>query len=91
MEKTNRYSGQIEDDRTGGLRMQSPYLNTNQAADYLQLKASTLENYRVYGGGPVFYQRGRLVRYLARDLDCWLTSARFENTAQAKQQKRAAS
>jgi len=49
------------------------YLTTQEAADYLQLSPRTLQGYRVRGGGPTFYRRGRnTVRYTREDLDAWL-------------------
>jgi hypothetical protein len=36
------------------------------------------------GGGPPFVKIGRLVRYRVRDLEDWIASNRYENTAQFK-------
>jgi excisionase family DNA binding protein len=49
-------------------------LTTRQAAEYLSLAETTLEKYRVYGGGPLFVRLGRAVRYRLADLDGWLAS-----------------
>jgi predicted DNA-binding transcriptional regulator AlpA len=51
----------------------SSLLNTQQAAAYLGIGASTLERYRCTGGGPVFMRVGdRAVRYRLVDLNAWL-------------------
>ena len=49
-------------------------LTTKQAAESLSLSMTTLEKYRVYGGGPRFLHLGRAVRYRVSDLDAWLES-----------------
>jgi len=49
-------------------------LTTKQAAEYLSLAVTTLEKYRVYGGGPRFLNLGRAVRYRLSDLNTWLES-----------------
>ncbi len=49
-------------------------LKTQQAANYLALSVTTLEKYRVYGGGPSFVRLGRAVRYRTADLNAWLES-----------------
>ena len=36
----------------------SPKFNTQEAADYLRLAASTLNKMRLTGGGPVFIKLG---------------------------------
>lgn len=49
------------------------YLTTAEAAEYLGLAKRTLDGYRLRGGGPKFYKRGRnIIRYRASDLDDWL-------------------
>ena len=52
-------------------------LRTLEAATYLGLSPSTLEKYRVRGGGPKFIRLGgRAVGYDLRDLDAWLDGQR---------------
>lgn len=52
--------------------MTDKYLTTQEAAEYLSLSPRTMEGFRLKGGGPKFYRRGRLVRYKQADLDAWL-------------------
>ncbi len=51
--------------------MDTVFLKTPQAADYLNLKPNTLEKMRVYGGGPQYRKHGRHVRYHIDDLIAW--------------------
>jgi hypothetical protein len=60
----------------------SAVLNTAQAAKYLGLAPSTLEKMRVYGGGPIFVNRGRSVGYLVEDLDEYLDRGRGSSTSE---------
>ena len=47
-------------------------LNNREAADYLGLKATTLNKWRCHGTGPPYIKVGRLVRYRRADLDEFL-------------------
>lgn len=49
----------------------SPWLNTNQAADYLSVSGGTLRNWRSAGTGPRYRTVGRVVRYHRDDLDAF--------------------
>lgn len=57
-------------------------LDTQQAADYLQVSRQLLELLRVKGGGPRYAKLGRLVRYLRASLDEWLASKEQNHTAE---------
>lgn len=61
----------------------SPFLNTEEAACYLNLKKSTLEAWRCRGGGPSFVRLGRAIRYRKSDLDWWVESRVYQNTVTA--------
>lgn len=62
------------------------FLSTPDAAKYLNLGASTLEQYRVHGGGPKFYKIGpRKVRYAFSDLVAWLENRLVTSTADANE------
>ena len=56
--------------------MESGYIDTPRAAEYLCVAPRTLEKLRLQGTGPKFYKArgGRLVRYRVEDLDRWMTS-----------------
>ena len=56
-------------------------LDTQQAADYLQVSRQLLELLRVKGGGPRYAKLGRLVRYRRASLDEWLASKEQNHTA----------
>lgn len=49
----------------------SPFLTTEQAAEYIGLKRRTLEKMRVTGGGPPYRKHGRYVRYHIDELKAW--------------------
>ncbi|WP_038650808.1 helix-turn-helix domain-containing protein [Roseicyclus elongatus] len=50
----------------------SPWLTTEQAANYLSVSTGTLANWRSAGNGPRYKAVGRLVRYHRDDLDAFL-------------------
>ena len=61
-------------------------LNTNQAAEYLRLKAHTLKVWRYSGRGPRYIRLGvglsSPVGYRLTDLDDWLASRTFKSTSE---------
>ena len=57
-------------------------LTTPPAAAYMGLKPSTLEAWRVRGGGPVFLKLGKAVRYRQSDLDRFLDEQSRRSTSQ---------
>ena len=58
---------------------------TRGAAAYLGLSESTLEKYRLYGGGPAYYKAGpKIVVYEESDLDTWLHSRRHNSTSETE-------
>lgn len=63
--------------------MQSPRLNTDEAAKYLgnNISPRSMEAWRVRGGGPVFMRLGKRVVYDTRDLDAWMASRRRASTS----------
>lgn len=61
-------------------------LRTPSAAEFLGLAPSTLEKYRINGGGPVFIRLGvRAVGYRVQDLRDWLHSRRVSSTSEARE------
>jgi predicted DNA-binding transcriptional regulator AlpA len=57
-------------------------LRTPEAAQYVGLSTSTLEKFRVRGGGPPYQKAGlKIVVYYPEDLDAWLASARRTSTS----------
>ena len=54
---------------------------TVKAAGYLDLKKSTLEAWRVRGGGPVFLKLGKAVRYRKEDLDAFINARKCTSTS----------
>jgi excisionase family DNA binding protein len=59
-----------------------PYLNTEQAADYLGLSKQQLHTWRCHGEGPPYIKLGRLVRYRRADLDAFMLERMRQNTGQ---------
>lgn len=57
-------------------------MNTNQAAEYLGLAVSTMNKWRVYGGGPKFLKLGRSIRYRKPDPDQYLEEVVRSSTAE---------
>ncbi|MFW5453763.1 helix-turn-helix transcriptional regulator [Thioalkalivibrio sulfidiphilus] len=56
-------------------------LTTEQAAELLGLKRTTLEAWRCRGGGPQFIKLGRAVRYRQADLEEWIESRTRTSTS----------
>lgn len=55
----------------------SPWMNTEEAADYLGARPGTLKNWRHRGEGPRYHViNRRLVRYHESDLDAFARRAR---------------
>jgi hypothetical protein len=48
--------------------------DTVEAANYLCLGKSTLEKFRIVGGGPAFIKIGKRVVYDPADLDAWASA-----------------
>ena len=61
--------------------MDSPFLTTKQAAEYLRLSPRTLEGLRVKGGGPPFRKFGSRVVYKAVELENWADSRLRNSTS----------
>lgn len=51
----------------------SPWMTTDQAANYLRVSGGTLRNWRSQGSGPTYRNVGRVVRYHREDLDAFMT------------------
>lgn len=64
-------------------RRNSERFNNVEAAEYLGLKAATLNKWRVHGEGPPFLKVGRLIRYRKSDLDAYLANRLVRSTAEA--------
>ncbi len=65
-------------------QINSPWLTTSEAAQYLRCSHRTLEGYRAAGGGPVYYRKGGRVHYLREELDAWRAEGRAINTLQER-------
>ncbi len=62
----------------------SPNLTTEDAAKFLNVKPSTLEQNRWKGTGPRFVKIGRSVRYRMADLEAYLDANVFNSTTEAQ-------
>ncbi|WEK50983.1 MAG: helix-turn-helix domain-containing protein [Candidatus Kaistia colombiensis] len=67
-----------QDQSTAARRM----LDTLEAATYAGLGKSTLDKFRLTGGGPTYIKVGKRVVYDLSDLDIWLASRRRQSTSQ---------
>jgi len=54
--------------------MHSDFITTKQAADFLGLRANTMEIWRLRGTGPRFVKLGRAVRYRLSDLEDYISA-----------------
>ena len=59
-------------------------LTTAQAAELLQVKTATLEQWRWRGCGPRFVKVGRSCRYRRGDIDAYLSGRTFDSTTAAQ-------
>lgn len=58
-------------------------INEQVAAAYLGYTVRALQNWRVRGGGPMFFKLGaRSVRYRRRDLNLWIEAHLISHTSQ---------
>lgn len=57
-------------------------LTTQEVADLLNVRRTTLEAWRSRGGGPKFMKLGRVVRYRRRDVDQWLEENTHTSTSE---------
>jgi hypothetical protein len=60
----------------------SSRLTVKEAAEYVRLGVSTLNAYRVTGGGPVFIKAGGKILYDTKDLDAWLDAHKQRSTSE---------
>lgn len=58
--------------------------NTEQAAEFLGIKGSTLEQWRWNGKSPRFIKIGRCVRYRKADLEAFMDERVFTSTTEAQ-------
>ena len=59
------------------------FCDTSQAAEHLNVSASTMEKWRMTGAGPAFRKHGRRVLYLRADLDGWSAAQERHSTGEA--------
>ncbi len=59
----------------------SPYLDTQEASEYLRISPATLHRWRSVGGGPTFIKLGGRVVYAQADLDAFAEAGRRTSTA----------
>lgn len=57
-------------------------VRTEQAAQILDVKKSTLEAWRCRGGGPPFIKYGRAIRYRETDLQAFIESRVRRNSSE---------
>ena len=58
-------------------------VRTGGASEYLALAVSTLEKFRLSGGGPRFVKLGgRAIAYDVKDLDEWIEERKISSTSE---------
>jgi predicted site-specific integrase-resolvase len=62
----------------------SENLKTAEAAEFLQVKPATLEQWRWQGTGPKFIKMNRSVRYRREDLQAFVEARVFGSTTEAQ-------
>lgn len=62
------------------------YLNTEEAAAYIGISASTLSRMRVSGEGPCYSKAGRRVLYDVAQLDKWMEKRRRRFTGESTEE-----
>lgn len=60
-------------------------LNTEAAAELLNLRPCTLERWRWAGQGPTYRKVGRQVRYAEHELIDWLDRHKHQSTSEPNQ------
>lgn len=63
------------------MKVISSKMRAPDAAQYLQLSASTLAKMRMTGAGPRYAKAGRTVLYDRLDLDAWLAQRTFKSNS----------
>ena len=63
---------------TKSIQAPTPWLTTQQAAEYLSTTRATLADWRTKRVGPVYAKIGGIVRYKQADLDAWLEASRVK-------------
>lgn len=58
-------------------------LSTREAAKYLSISASSMEQWRRAGKGPVYVRVGKQVRYRVPDLDAFIVPSKEAEQAAA--------
>jgi predicted DNA-binding transcriptional regulator AlpA len=61
-----------------------PLLNTEQVAEMLGVKPSTVRIMRMQGSGPRFSKISSAVRYRIEDVEAYIEGVTFASTAEAK-------
>lgn len=59
----------------------SPFLSVTEAARYLKLSRSTLDNFRSAGGGPKYRKHGGRVLYHRDEIERWSRAREFKSTS----------
>jgi excisionase family DNA binding protein len=60
---------------------ETEYLDTSAAAQLTGISKSTLEKWRLHGGGIPFIKAGRLIKYSRADIFDWMAARRRESTS----------
>lgn len=61
--------------------MSEQYFSTVDVASVTGISKSTLEKWRVAGGGIPYIKAGRLIRYARSDVDAWMAERKLTSTS----------
>ena len=67
----SQFNNDLKRDCVQEKAIDSPFLNTEEAAQFVRLNKGTLENMRSYGDGPIFRKHGNRIYYHIDDLNEW--------------------
>ena len=59
-----------------------PLLRSDEAAGILNVKPTTLERWRMTGGGPPYLKLGKVVRYRRSDLEAFAAASTRKSTSE---------
>ena len=72
----------VRSERMSMEKVEHRYLNSAQAAQYLNVSQSMLAKRRLSGDGPRYSKLGKRVVYEVTDLDQWIADRRHRSTSE---------
>lgn len=72
----------MDDSRVPPSGIGTPYLSTEEAANYLRISLRVLQSYRISGEGPAYRKHGARVVYHLEDLERWSAIRRYRSAGE---------